>query len=129
MPHFGPGLAVDPTTHSPVKNVRIQVYDPLSEAYLTPLSPVYTNHLGQFEQFEIAEDLGAVLITAGPYAVMWSSVEVLTGAAEAVAELERLTVSHIAISPDGVPYYAPGTGTLRIHIAADGTPFYNPEEH
>lgn len=44
--------------------------------------------------------------------------------AEAEAVMEELTVSNVALDVDGVPYYSPGSNTVKVFRKEDGTLVY-----
>lgn len=80
---FGPGLAVDPVTLAPVPNALIRVMDTEGTVeYATQdiqgnARLVFTDHRGQYPQFQIAESVSAALLVSPPYMQRIASLEAL----------------------------------------------------
>lgn len=81
---------------------------------------VFTDHRGQYPQFQIPESVPAALLVAPPYMQRVVPLETLQGASQAITELERLTISNIDRGPDGRLVFAAGTGTVPITRNSSG---------
>ena len=125
---FGPGLAVDPVTLAPVPNTLIRVMDTENNVEYTPQDLqgnthlVFTDHRGQYPQFQIPESVPAALLVSPPYMQRIASLEVLQRASQ-VSELvddliEEATRPRFADNGDGTITLMTST---TITDAGDGT--------
>lgn len=130
---FGPGLAVDPVTLAPVPNSLLRVLDTEGNVeYATQdiqgnTQLVFTDHRGQYPQFQVAESVPAAILVSPPYMQRIASLEALQGAARAITELERLTTTHVALDPDtGRTYYSPGSTDVLLVTDSTGRQYAAP---
>ena len=88
---FGPGLAVDPVTLAPVPNALIRVMDTEGNVeYATQdlqgtTQPVFTDHRGQYPQFQVPESVPVALLVSPPYMQRIASLEALQRASQALS--------------------------------------------
>ena len=125
---FGPGLAVDPVTLAPVPNALIRVMDTEGNVEYTPQDLqgnthlVFTDHRGQYPQFQIPESVPAALLVSPPYMQRIASLEVLQGASQVVELvddlIEEATRPRFADNGDGTITLMTST---TITDAGDGT--------
>ena len=89
---FGPGLAVDPVTLAPVPNALLRVTDTEGTVeYATQdiegnARLVFTDHRGQYPQFQIPESVPAALLVAPPYMQRIAPLEALQRASQAISD-------------------------------------------
>ena len=101
---FGPGLAVDPVTLAPVPNALIRVMDTEGTIeYATQdirgtTQPVFTDHRGQYPQFQIAESVPVALLVSPPYVQRIVSLETFQRALEGADRAEAAIWSKGALN-------------------------------
>lgn len=125
MHTYAPAVIADQATGRPLVGVRVRVEDAETLAPVqafrdgAPVTLVTGAH-GLITEFQAETTTGMVRLTAGPVTLTRPSVETLKKAAEAVAELARLTVSHVERSASGRLVFAQGTGTVPVTRTSTG---------
>lgn len=131
---FGPGLALDKITMKGLSTVTARVEDadtgePLQVYTMDdPATPTQltTNRYGYFPEFRATDTARRVRLTFGNLALDQISHEAVGYAADSLDKLDEFTISHVALDTDGQPYFAFGTGTVRVLPDTDGQPYYIP---
>ena len=123
------GLVADHASNRAVPNKIARVYDDETgervKVYMEGQERTLASGAhGLLPPFQTEATTRRVRIEIGPppYLRQWS-VEMVDAGGAAVAELERLTVSHIALDTDGTPYFSPGSATVQVGQDTDGTPY------
>ncbi|MEV4902346.1 hypothetical protein AB0K08_13515 [Citricoccus sp. NPDC055426] len=122
------GVVADQATGRPLMGLTAKVFDAETDAPVQvyrdeqPITLITGAH-GLLAPFQTEDTTRRVRLETGPVKLHQWCLEVVGASGDAVAELERLTVSHIAIDTDGTPYYAPGSATVKVGQDTDGTPF------
>ena len=126
--HYDGGVVADQATGRPLMGQPVKVFDEETDAPVQayregqPVTLVTGAH-GLIEQFQTEDTTRRVRLHAGPVRLRQWSQEMVAAGGAAVTELERLTVSHIALDEDGTPYYSPGSATVQVGQDTDGTPY------
>lgn len=125
MHTYAPAVIADQATGRPLTGVRVRVEDAETGAPVQPYrdgAPVQlvTGAHGLVAEFQAETTTGLVRLTAGPVTLTRPSIETLKKAAEAITELERLTVSHLERSTSGRLVFAQGTGTVPVIRTSTG---------
>lgn len=129
---FGPLLVQDEVTMLPARGVVGQVIDvgtgdpaptySMQEAE----QPLVTNLRGYVGTFKAPDTVRQLSITFGSMTLTAIAHEVIAAAGDSLATLELLTISHIGLDVDGVPYFSPGAASARILQDTDGAPYFAP---
>ena len=128
MQNYDGGVVADEATGRPLVGRNVKVFDEETDAPVQvyregiPVNLVSGAH-GLIPQFQTEDSTRRVRIEVGPVRLRQWSQEMIAAGGAAVAELERLTVSHIALDTDGTPYYSPGSATVQVGQDTDGTPY------
>lgn len=131
MHHYDPVVVADQATGRPLVGVIATAIDAETlvpvQAYRdgNPITLLSGAH-GLIGEFQTDETTRRVQITAGPVTLHRWCQELVGASGAAIAELERLTVSHVALDTDGTPFFSPGSATARVLADTDGTPFFIP---
>lgn len=89
-------------------------------------SVLVSNASGYAGQFKTDAAHRMVDISFGNLSLTKTAEEVIMGAAGALDELERLSLSNLGIDTDGTPYFDLGNAAAQMHQDADGTPYFTP---
>lgn len=126
--HYDGGVVADQATGRPLMGQRARVFDEETDAPVQayregrPVTLVTGAH-GLIGQFQTEDSTRRVRIEVGPVRLRQWSQEMVAAGGNAVAELERLTISHLALDTDGTPYFSPGSATVQVGQDDDGTPY------
>lgn len=85
-----------------------------------------SNASGYAGQFKTSDKHDLVDITFGILTLTKTAEEVIKGASDALAELDRLSISNLGIDTDGTPYFSIGNTVAQMHQDTDGTPYFTP---
>lgn len=126
--HYDGGVAADQATGRPLMGQPVRIFDEETDAPVQayregrPVRLVTGAH-GLIGQFQTEDSTRRVRMEVGPVRLRQWSQEMIAAGGDAVAELERLTTSHISLDTDGVPFYSPGSTTVQVGQDLDGTPY------
>lgn len=131
MHTYDPCVVADQATGRPLVGIRATVQDAETMAPVQTYRdgepvPLITGAHGLISEFQTDDETRRVHITAGQVRLTQWCQELVGASGAAIAELERLTVSNVALDTDGVPYFSPGSVTARVLADTDGTPFFIP---
>ena len=125
MQNYDGGVVADQSTGRPLMGRPVRVYDEETDAPVQvyregiPVNLVSGAH-GLIPQFLTEDSTRRVRMEVGPVRLRQWSQEMVAAGGAAVAELERLTISHIERTPDGRLAFAPGTGTIPVARTSSG---------
>ena len=133
MHTYAARFVADQVTGRPLAGVRVAVEDAETglpvQAYRdgVPVSLV-TGPNGLIPEWQTEKSTRRVALTAGSVRLTRWCEEMIGAAGEAITQLERLTVSHVAFDTDGVPAIVQGSASARIIYDTDGVPVVVPNE-
>lgn len=133
MHTYAERLFVDVATGRPLTGIRATVVDAETNAPVqayrggAPVTLVSGAH-GLVDEFQTEDTTRCVRVTVGYRSLSSWCLELVGASGQAIAELERLTVSHVAYDDDGVPAIVTGSRTARILTDTDGTPVVVPAQ-
>lgn len=134
MHNYQPGLALDEATLRGLANLPVTVTDEETslpvQVYRAEMAvpQLITGPHGFIPPFQTEESTRRVRVTVGTYSLTVWADELLGAAGEAITQLERLTISHVAFDTDGVPAIVQGSASARITYDTDGVPVVVPNE-
>lgn len=134
MHTYQPGLALDEATLRGLANMPVTVTDEETalpvQVYRAgqPVPQLITGPHGFIPEFQTAKTTRRVRVTVGPYGLTVWCEEMIGASGRAIAELERLTISHVAFDTDGVPAIVQGSASARLIYDTDGVPVVVPNE-
>lgn len=131
MHTYAERVFVDVATGRPLAGRRATVVDAETEAPVQayrdgqPVTLVSGAH-GVVDEFQTESTTRRVRVSIDSRSLSSWALELVGASGQAVSELERLTVSHVAFDVDGVPAIVPGSTTARILTDTDGAPVIVP---
>ena len=127
MHTYAARFVADQVTGRALAGVRVAVEDAETglpvQAYRdgVPVSLVTGAH-GLIPEWQTEKSTRRVTLTAGSVRLTRWCEEIIGASGRAIAELERLTISHVAFDTDGVPAIVQGSASARIIYDTDGVP-------
>lgn len=118
-------VIADQATGRPLAGVRVAVEDAETGVPVQPYrdgAPVQlvTGAHGLITEWQTEDTTRRVALTAGPVRLTQWCLELVGASGQAITELERLTVSHVARSTSGRLVFAQGTGTVPVTRTSTG---------
>ncbi|GAA2545601.1 hypothetical protein HD598_002175 [Neomicrococcus aestuarii] len=127
--HYAELVVADSTTGRPLANQVVKLLDFETgaevDAYRDDVATLLVSGAnGLVTPFQTLDATRRVkMIVGGVEYSRWCD-EMILQVGNAVDELERLTVTNLAIDTDGTPYISIGSTGARILIDTDGTPYF-----
>lgn len=85
-----------------------------------------SNASGYAGQFKTGSAHRLVDIAFSNLTLTKTAEEIVNAAADALDELDRLSISNLGIDTDGTPYFSIGNTAAHMHQDVDGTPYFTP---
>ena len=133
MHTYQPGLALDEATLRGLANMPVTVTDEETglpvQVYRAemPVPQLITGPHGFIPSFQTEESTRRVRVTVGSYSLAVWADELIGASGRAIAELERLTTTHVALDPaTGRTYFSPGSTDVLLVTDSTGRQYAVP---
>lgn len=117
--HYLGGVAADQATGRPLMGVVVRVMDDETNAPVQAFvegdeRTLVTGAHGLIQPFQTEDSTRRVRLEVGPVRLRQWAIEITGAAGEAITELERLTISHVAVDTEGRLFFSPGSTEVRL---------------